>query len=94
MNTIKDILQQVIGNLSLNKPDDQNKIQRIWQNIIDTRTAQHSVLSNFSDGLLTVVVDSSSRLFQMNLQKKKILEQLQDEIPQIKNIQFKIGKVK
>ena len=94
MNTIKDILQQVIGDLSLNKPDDQTKIQRIWQNTIDERTAQHSVLANFSDGILTVAVDSSSWLFQMNLQKKKILEQLQDEMPEIKNIQFKIGKVK
>ena len=93
MESIKDIIPQVIEQLTIRKPDDQNKIQRIWQNIIDAKMAQHSMLSDFSDGILTVAVDSSVRLYQMNLNKKKILEQLQDEIPDIKNIKFKIGKV-
>ena len=93
MESIKDIIPQVIEQLTIRKPDDQNKIQRIWQNIIDAKMAQHSMLSDFSDGILTVAVDSSVRLYQMNLNKKKILEKLQDEIPDIKNIKFKIGKV-
>ena len=93
MESIKDIIPQVIEQLTIRKPDDQNKIQRIWQNIIDAKMAQHSRLSDFSDGILTVAVDSSVRLYQMNLNKKRILEQLQDEIPDIKNIKFKIGKV-
>ena len=94
MESIKDIIPQVIEQLTIRKPDDQNKIQRIWQNIIDAKMAQHSMLLDFSDGILTVAVDSSVRLYQMNLNKKRILEQLQDEIPDIKNIKFKIGKVK
>ena len=93
MESIKDISPQVIEQLTVRKPDDQNKIQRIWQNVIGAQMAQHSALSDFSDGILTAVVDSSVRLYRMNLSKKKILEQLQDEIPDIKSIQFKIGKV-
>lgn len=94
MESIKDIIPQVIQELTLRKPDDQNKIQRIWQNIVDAQMARHSVLLDFSDGILTVAVDSPSWLYQMNLNKKKILGQLQEEIPDIKNVQFKIGKVK
>ena len=94
MNTIKDIIPQVIEQLSLRQPDHQMKIQRIWQNIIDERMAAHSALDHFTQGILTVSVDSSSWLFQMNLNKRKILERLQEEMPDVKNIQFKIGKVK
>ncbi len=94
MNSIKDIIPQVFEQLTERIPETQTKIQRIWQNVMDAKMAQHSVLSDFSDGILTVVIDSSARLYQMNLNKKKILGQLQDEIPDIKNIQFKIGKVK
>ena len=93
MESIKDIIPQVIEQLSQRAPADQKKIQRIWQNVIDAKMRQHSALLDFSDGVLTAAVDSSARLYQMNLNRKKILEQLQDEIPEIKNVQFKIGKV-
>lgn len=94
MDAIKDIIPQVIEQLSQRKPEDQNKIQRIWRNVIDAKMAQHCLLANFFDGILTVVVDSSSWLYQMNLNRKKILDELREEMPEIKNIQFKIGKVK
>ena len=93
MESIKDIIPQVIEELTVRKPDDRNKIQRIWQNVTDVQTARHSALLDFSDGVLTVAVDSSARLYQMNLKRKKFLEQLQEEIPDIQQIQFKIGKV-
>ena len=93
MDSIKDILPQVIEQLSLRQPQTQNKIQRIWENLTDERTAAHCALSDFSGGQLTILVDSSPWLYQMNLKKKKILEQLQEEIAEIKMIHFKIGKV-
>ena len=93
MNTIKDIIPQVIEQLSLRQPDSQMKIHRIWQNIVDERMSTHSALVNFNQGILSVCVDSSSWLFQMNLNKRRILERLQEEMPEVKNIQFKIGKV-
>ncbi len=94
MNTIKDIIPQVIEQLSLRQPDSQMKIQRLWQNIIDERMFSHSTLENFTQGVLTICVDSSAWLFQMNLNKRRILERLQEEMPEVKNIKFKIGKVK
>ncbi len=93
MESIKDIIPQVFEQLTERIPETQTKIQRIWQNVIDAKMAQHNVLLDFTDGILTVAVDSSTWLYQMNLNKKKILGQLKDEIPDIKNIQFKIGKV-
>lgn len=94
MESIKDIIPHVFEQLTDRIPQTQTKIQRIWQNAIDAKMAQHSTLSDFTDGVLTVEVDSSAWLYQMNLNKRKILIQLQDEIRDIKNIQFKTGKTK
>ena len=45
------------------------------------------------DGLL-VCVDSPAWLYQMRIRQTKILEQLKAEIPYIKYIRFKMGKIK
>lgn len=93
MKSIQDIIPQVIEQLSLRQPDRQMKIQRIWLNIIEKKMAAHCALADFTNGVLTVCVDSSAWLFQMNLNKKKILDRLREEMADVKNIQFKIGKI-
>ena len=93
MKSIQDIIPQVIEQLSLRQPDRQMKIQRIWQNIVEKKMAAHCALADFTNGVLTVCVDSSAWLFQMNLNKKKILDRLREEMADVKNIQFKIGKI-
>ncbi len=94
MKTIKEIVHSVIENMSLCKPEVQTKIQRIWKNVLNEKEDLHSKIFDFKADILFVNVDSPSWLYQMNLKKKKILECVQEEIPEIKNIQFKIGKVK
>ena len=94
MEPIKEIIPQVIENISQKKPETQLKIQRIWQNTAGDKLGPHTSIAGLKDDTLYVHVDSPAYLFQMNLKKKKILEQLREEIPELKNINFKIGKVK
>ena len=94
MDNIKDIIPQVIQQLSLRKADDKGKLQRIWQTLFHGKVAEHTALDQLTDDHLVVLVDSPAWLFQLNLQKAKILETLKEEIPNIKNIVFKIGKTK
>ena len=94
MEQIKDIVSQVIANISSGKPGVQSKIQRVWQNLCDKKTAQHTAIAGLQKGSLVINVDSPAWLFQMNLQKRKILEKLKEEIPELSHIHFKIGKVK
>lgn len=94
MDPIKDIVQQVISNISQRKPDAQHKIQRIWQSVIGEKLLKHTAIGGLKENTLIVHVDSPGCLFQMNLKKRKFLDQLKEEIPDLENINFKIGKVK
>ena len=94
MDPIKDIIPQVIANISQKRPEAQLQIQRLWQNIIGEKLGQHTVIGGLKDNELLILVDSPAYLFQMNLKKRKILEQLKEQIPELESINLKIGKVK
>ena len=94
MDNIKDILKGVFGNIVQQRPETNEKIDRIWQNILEPHDCQHTNIIGIKGGLLSVNTDTPARLYYLKLRRKKILEQLQEEIPEINNIQFQIGKVK
>ncbi len=93
MDPIKDIISTVIANMSSGKPEVHDKIQRIWQNMFDEKTRRHASIIGLQKGKLVVNVDSPAWLFQMNLQRRKVLAKLKEEIPELSYIHFKIGKV-
>jgi len=94
MERIKDIIPQVLTDLSQRKPLRQTQIQKIWQHVVDSKIEKHVALAGFDKGVLLVLVDSPTRLFQLNLQKKKILEAIKQQVPEIESIHLKIGKIK
>ncbi len=94
MENIKNIIPTVFEQMTVKKAEDQGKIFRAWESLIDGKMVKHCLIDGFQDGVLNVNVDSSAWLFQMNCHKTKILEILQEEIPDLKKIFFKIGKVK
>ncbi len=93
MESIKNIVSQVVGDLTLRKPEKQIKIQRLWERIIGDKDNKHTMIIELKEGTLLVNVDAPARQYQFNLRKKKILDQLSEEIPDIKKIVFTIGKV-
>ena len=90
---IRDVILQVIENLSSGKVDLYKKIQMLWEQIFSKEEKKHTNIGEFKDGNLMIEVDSSLYIFQMNLRKAKILEKFQQELPEIKTILFKIGKI-
>ena len=94
MDQISQIIPGVIEQILLKKPCGQDKWQRVWISLLDDKEKKHSCLTEFMNGNLVIDVDSSAWLFQMNLKKNFFLKKIRDEIPDIKDIVFKIGKVK
>ncbi|MFA5059328.1 MAG: DUF721 domain-containing protein [Candidatus Omnitrophota bacterium] len=94
MEQIRDIIQEVIGRMAEKRPETQNKIQNIWKNIADGKAVKHTRIASLEKGKLIVCVDSPAWLFQLNMQKGKILNELKKEIDEISGIYFKIGKIK
>lgn len=94
MDAIKNIITKVIGNIAERTPDTHDKVERIWQNLLNQQELQHTKLFGIKGGVLCVYVDSPAWLYQMKIRQSKIIEQLKDEIPGIKNIRFQIGTTK
>ena len=93
MDPIKNIVSDVIGKMSSKGFNEQTRILEVWQKIVGEKGTKHARVSGLKDGTLMVLVDSSAWLFQLNLKRKNILEQLQKEKLEIQKIIFKIGKV-
>ena len=93
MDTIKDIVYQVFEKMVQGRADPQDRLERIWLSVLRKGEEKHLKLLGLKNDTLFVDVDSPAWLFQMRIQKKKILEKFQEQIPEIKNISFKIGKV-
>lgn len=93
MDNIKDIVNSVISNLSTRSQKGDDKLERVWSSVLEKKELQHTKLVGMRDGTVSVLVDTPAWLYQMNIKKTKILDRLQNEIPDIKNIRYRIGKV-
>ena len=93
MEEIKDIVHKVIDHMAARKPQEQNKIRRIWDRFLKGQGLEHTKILEFKDGNLVVNVDSAVWLFQLNMKKANILAVLREDVPEVKNIFFKVGKV-
>jgi predicted nucleic acid-binding Zn ribbon protein len=92
MDSIRDIIPQVIENLSGKRPTSARNIHEVWK-IVAKDGAEHSTVMNLNKGILLINVDSSAWLYQLNLQKTILLKNLKTEISEIKDIIFKVGKI-
>jgi len=90
---LKDILPKVIEKLSAGNIHKQIHIENAWSNVIGL-DAIGSAYSGFKNGCVIITVDTPERLYQLKLKRPTILRRLKELCPEVKNISFKIGKVK
>lgn len=93
MDAIKDIVAQVIKDIAAQRRLEGTKIERLWENVCDPADARHTKIKGLKNDVLWVDVESPVWLYSLNIKKRKILERLREEVDEIKNIRFKIGKV-
>ncbi|MBI3601814.1 MAG: DUF721 domain-containing protein [Candidatus Omnitrophica bacterium] len=90
MNTIKNIIPVVIGEMAKKRPQEID-LSQLWGRIAGSPKGSRA--AQMKEGRLTVLVDSSARKMQLFRKKDQLLEQLQNKIPTIKTIYFKVGSV-
>ena len=94
MEEMKDIVKKVFAGIAGNKTADrQEQISKVWEKVLKNQRLTQAKISGLKEETLVVNIDSPARLYQFNLKKKKILEEIHQEIPEIKKIYFKIGKI-
>jgi hypothetical protein len=90
MDSIKNIVSDVIGRMSSGEGGLFKDIQAAWVKISKD---QGSRVADFKDGCVTITADSSLRLVRLNLNRAGLLKELQKEFPSIVRISFKVGPI-
>ncbi len=90
MDTIKNIVAEVIGRMSSQQGASFQNIQQAWMRISGDKASR---VADFKDGCVTVYADTSMRMVRLNLNRQSLLQQLNQEFPSIKKICFKVGHI-
>lgn len=95
MEAIRDTVNVVMLALKAGKGNTaQDKIEACLKKVLTKRQLKHIKVNYFKQGVLGFKVESSSWLYQMNLEKEALLAGLNKECPQVKSLRFSIGDVK
>ncbi len=91
METIKDIIPDVIRGLEAKKRA-QDEPELLLKGVLSKKELGHVKFRYLRKGILGITVDSSSWLYQLNLQKPGLLAKLGKKSKAIKDIRFYIGE--
>ena len=97
MDSIKDIIPRVVEQMARSRGQHAGgpgSLEQVWQSVLGEQELKHVALRGQRDGNVLVTVDSPARLYHLRMRKAKILKQLQEKIPEIKDIVFKVGENK
>ena len=93
MDTIKDLIKRVVKDLADHKTTQSHALEEILQKVFDKNEKKHIKLVGLKDGKLSFNVDSPAWLYQMQTRKRKFLEKIKSELPEINSIYFRIGNI-
>ena len=88
MDSIKNIISGVMGQMSSGNGGTFQDIQAAWTKISKD---QGSRVVDFKEGCMMISADSSMRLVKLNLNRESLLKELQKDFPSIVKISFKVG---
>ena len=90
---ISSVVTKVMEQLSHRQPQDEQRLLIILEKNIAKNVFKHIKLAGIREHCLTIYVDSPAWLYQLNLKRQKIVEELKKEFSEIEKVYFKIGKV-
>jgi len=91
MDSIKDVIKDVIGKISQKNSNFTNNIEEIFKGTIKENEGKHCSVSGYKDGILIIVVESTTWLYEIKKKQHTILKKLKEKIPDIESIKFRIG---
>ena len=93
---IKNIIGHILGDRGLRLAEEQSEISLAWSKAVGKKISAHTKLSSIKKDRLVVSVDSSSWLYQLNLEKEKISKRLNKLLAKKEEplkIYFRLGEV-
>ncbi len=82
----------MVKNISKQRPQNKSDLHVVWEQVAGKKTAKATRIVGIKEGRLLIVTDSPVRLFDLTLHKQALLRTMQEQLPEISDISFKIGK--
>ncbi|OIO38055.1 MAG: hypothetical protein AUJ75_03370 [Candidatus Omnitrophica bacterium CG1_02_49_10] len=94
-DNIKDVVKTVMAHLQVPGAINKEDITDIWSAAVGDKFARNSEPVTFKKGVLTVSVEGSTWLYELELMKEKIMVSLKDSMGErFKDLRLKVGEVK
>ena len=94
MEAIKDTIESVLRALAAKKKNKPQATPQDWlKKVLTKRESGHIQFSYLRGGVLGLAVDSSTRLYQLNLKKQDLLLRVQKKDGTIKDVRFHLGEM-
>ncbi len=95
MEGIRGAVKEVMRRLETKKKTSPRASpQALLEQALSRKELKHVQLQYFKKGVLSINVDSSSWLYQLNLKKADLLAQLEKKAVDIRDIRFRLGAIK
>lgn len=93
METIKDTVKNVLRawKTKKGKPCVYSP-EVLLKKLLTEKEIKHIKFNYFKKGILNIIVDSSSWLYQLSLNKDELLANLHKNLKNIKDIRFRLGE--
>ena len=90
-----DILAKLMARKGYAQTESAGELESVWNSIVGPKWQSKTKIGNISRGVLEVYVASSMVNQQLVFQKRKLLAQLQQLLPQnnLTDLRFRIGNV-
>ena len=90
-----DILGRLMARKGYAQTESGNELEEVWNQIVGVKWQTKTKVGNINRGVLEVFVTSSMVNQQIGFQKRKILKEIQNRLPEnkIKDLHFRIGNV-
>jgi len=95
MEEIKDTLGNIMRALKAKKGEARGKDpQALLEGALSKKELKHVKPGSLKKGVLSINVDSSSWLYQLNLKKAELLSRLSKNTADIREVRFRLGAIK
>lgn len=90
---LADVVQEVLEDRILPQQSRFSSVMDAWQDLVPAELKQHSRVVDLVAGVLKVMVDSPAYVYELQLCRSALLNELQQQCPQagIKGIQLAVG---
>ena len=93
LKTASGVMGQVMAHRGIAQQQATNELSETWSQIVGVSFAGHTRLGSLKRGVLEIYVANSMISQQLSFRKQKILQQLQEQLPnnKIRDLRFRIG---